>query len=343
MIKPRNQRNEAENISQNENGPVLIFTKYNNRPIALLTIDRKPVAIHTFDFDELPVGSLVSVKIADKCNNLNAVFGLLPNGEKCFLSLNDYNPSCNTTRNDGKLCEGDVIIAYVKSLKGRGKNTRITTRGVAEREDLTDLAEKVSHSLNLQVLEEGKFNFFFENITSSYDTVTVMTDLKDVYDVLIRDFAAIYSKINFYSDPDVSLNVLFKVGAAVELATERIVNLPSGGRICIDKTEALYVIDVDSGKNIKTSADELAVLTNREAMEMCAKLFVLRNMSGIVLIDLINVSDSQKRSEMIKYMRESVKNDPLNPVVKDITGLGLMELTRKKTGSSFFEEFIRQN
>lgn len=343
MIKPRNQRDEATLIQKNETGPVVIFTKVENRNISLLMKNKEPVAVRVFDFGEIPVGSIVSVKVADNCPNLNAVFAILPNGEKCFLSLDDYDFACNTSRHDGKICCQDVLIACVKSLKGRGKNARITTNGIAGAEGFDAMFDKVSHSRELVILNQGMPDFVFGKFMDGYDSHMALTDDKEVYEVLCRNYGELFDDIKLYSDEQVSLNVLFKVNTAVSLAKDRIVNLKSGGRICIDKTEAMYVIDVDSGKNIKTSAKDLAMVTDKEALETIAKLMVLRNMSGIILVDLINVSSDENRKELIDFMRKLAENDPLKPVVKDITGLGIMELTRKKTGSSFFEEFIRQN
>lgn len=343
MIRPRNERREAEEISLNENGPVVVFTQYDNRNVSLLIINQKAVAIRMYDFDAIPVDSIVSVRIADKCTNLNAVFAYLPNGEKCFLSLDDYNPLCNTTRHDGKICESDIVIAKVKSLKGRGKNVRITTKGVTDEPDFEEIYDKISHSAKLTVYRFGNPVFLFDGLLSPLDKALALTDDVKAFDHLSDNYSACFSDIKFYKDEDVSLKVLFKVGSAVSLATDRQVNLKSGGRLCIDKTEALYVVDVDSGKNIKTSCDKLAMLTNLEALEEIAKLLILRNLSGIILIDLINVQNDNQRKELMDFMRLKTKNDPLKPVVKDITGLGLMEITRKKTGSSFSEEFIRRN
>ena len=114
----------------------------------------------------------------------------------------------------------------------------------------------------------------------------------------------------------------------------------SGADIFIDHTEAMTVIDVNSGKKAgKEAPGQTYFAINKEAAgEICHQI-VLRNLSGIILIDFINMKDDESRKELTGFMSELCKiNDPKMHII-DITKLGIMETTRQKTGPSLFELF----
>lgn len=108
--------------------------------------------------------------------------------------------------------------------------------------------------------------------------------------------------------------------------------LKSGGWIIIESAEAMTVIDVNTGKN-NTKDHETAVFkTNMEAAEEILKQLRLRNISGIILADFINMADKSHKADLLSFLTEKAKKDPVSVSVAGITNLGLIELTRKKVG-----------
>ena len=118
-------------------------------------------------------------------------------------------------------------------------------------------------------------------------------------------------------------------------ALKRRVELPGGGSLIIDEREALQTIDVNSGSTV-TSAGQmsLAAEENLRAVPEIARQIRLRNLSGIILIDFIDMDSEQERQLVLQSMEEAVRDDRVKNVIHGFTRLGLLEMTRKRTGDS---------
>lgn len=127
------------------------------------------------------------------------------------------------------------------------------------------------------------------------------------------------------------LLVIFNIRPLLEKALARKVFLKNGGYLYIDPTEAMTVIDVNSGKNIKTSGhEEGAMSQNLEAAREIARLLRLRNISGMIMIDFISMRNPEHERELLTRFRQMTQNDPCRVQVVDITKLGIVEVTREK-------------
>lgn len=116
------------------------------------------------------------------------------------------------------------------------------------------------------------------------------------------------------------------------------VNLPCGGYIVIDKTEAMYVIDVNSGKNVKGKSFNKTILeTNLEAAEEIGNQIRVRNLSGIILIDFIDMRDRKQKSIVMDALEESLSSDKGNMKIFPFTELDLVQIARKRQGKSIYE------
>ena len=179
---------------------------------------------------------------------------------------------------------------------------------------------------------------FIENsYRSEYDEV--VTDLPKVYDELSAFCQERGIPLRLYKDDLLPLYKLYSLEARLEELTEKKVWLKSGGYLVIEPTEALISIDVNTGKyEDGKDKEETFYRINREAAEMIARHLRARNLSGIILVDFINLKDKQREHTMLEYMRELLKRDPVPAKALDMTGLGLMELTRKKIAPSLAEQ-----
>ena len=137
----------------------------------------------------------------------------------------------------------------------------------------------------------------------------------------------------FYDDPLVSMDKLFSLDRELERALSERVNLKSGADLVIQTTEALHVIDVNSGrvKNSKKKSKEEALLeVNLEAAAEACRQIRLRNLSGIIIIDFINLKSAAGMQRIMEELRIHASKDPIRTQVVDMTRLGLVEMTRQK-------------
>lgn len=174
----------------------------------------------------------------------------------------------------------------------------------------------------------------------------IITDDPQIYDE-IKDFAALYlpeqlANISLYQDKTYPLHKLYRVETQLDELLAKKVWLKSGAYLVIEKTEAMYVIDVNSGKNSsKKDSTEYICQINLEAADEIMRQIRLRNLTGMILIDFINMEDSKREEALLQKLRFLAKKDHIQTNIVDITLLGLVEITRKKTTKSLAEQ-LRQ-
>lgn len=119
---------------------------------------------------------------------------------------------------------------------------------------------------------------------------------------------------------------------------DRKVMLKCGGYLVIDKTEAMHVIDVNSGKNIKNSSlSKTAFKTNVEAAKEVARQIILRNLSGIIVIDFIDINNAEEKNKIISILIDGFKNDKNKTIVYPFTELNIVQIARRRRGKSVYD------
>ncbi|HSG78878.1 MAG TPA: Rne/Rng family ribonuclease [Acidimicrobiia bacterium] len=147
------------------------------------------------------------------------------------------------------------------------------------------------------------------------------------------------SRVQPYED-ELPLFERFHVEDQLRKALDRKVWLPSGGHIVIDRTEALTVVDVNTGKFVGHSSLEDTVLQNNlEAADEIARQLRLRDIGGIIVIDFIDMEVSKNRDAVIHKLRESLARDKTRTQVFEVSHLGLVEMTRKNVSEGLLESF----
>ena len=145
--------------------------------------------------------------------------------------------------------------------------------------------------------------------------------------------------MSFYEDRLLPLGKLYSLDKAFEEAQSERVWLKSGGYLVIQPTEALTVIDVNTGKyEGKKNTEEAFFRINREAAQESARQIRLRSLSGIIIIDFINMEEKEHQETVLEELKNAVKTDPVRPVLVDMTPLGLVEVTRKRQYRSLKEQ-----
>ncbi len=163
----------------------------------------------------------------------------------------------------------------------------------------------------------------------------------------VRDYVTAFNpeladRIEFYDAAAEGLPLFerFHIHEQVHKALDRKVWLPSGGSLIIEHTEALTVIDVNTGKNVgKSNLEETVFHNNMEAADEIAKQLRLRDIGGIIVIDFIDMEIKANRAAVVSAFRDALARDKTRTQVFDISELGLVEMTRKRIGEGLLTEF----
>lgn len=176
---------------------------------------------------------------------------------------------------------------------------------------------------------------------------------QDEYDEIVTDDVKLYEEIKLflestgnktplrlYEDTLLPLHKLYSVESRLQEALGSRIWLKSGGYLVIEPTEALTVIDVNTGKYDakKGVPEETYLKINLEAAKEIACQLRLRNLSGIIVVDFINMQSAEHQKLLLQELRNFTKKDSVKTDVIDITALGLVEITRKKINKSLKEQ-----
>jgi ribonuclease E len=187
-------------------------------------------------------------------------------------------------------------------------------------------------------------------------TVRVVRDLftDEEFKALVTDSPRVYERVKAYVDevaPDLAEKISLHQGKLSAFEEHRIVEqihkaldkkvwLPSGGYLFIERTEAMWIIDVNTGKSVgKTNLEETVVNTNLEASREVARQLRLRDIGGIIVIDFIDMLLEKNKKQVEDTMRDALAVDKTRSQVFEIGPLGLLQVTRKRVSSGLVESF----
>lgn len=145
--------------------------------------------------------------------------------------------------------------------------------------------------------------------------------------------------IEWHQEPRPILDY-YRINAAIKEALKPRVDLPSGGYIVIEPTEALTVIDVNSGSFTQSATSRETVLwTNYEAASEIARQLRLRNIGGVIIVDFIDMDSHRDKLKLLEHFTKELQADKARPQIAQLSELGLVELTRKRQGKNIYELF----
>ncbi|MCR5791797.1 MAG: ribonuclease E/G [Lachnospiraceae bacterium] len=224
-------------------------------------------------------------------------------------------------------------------------------------EELTEEINSMIEKYN-NIKEYGVTRSCYSVVYSSLpEYLTLLRDIRIEEDTrIITDLTYLYEEIKAYSkehnlqlesvlelyeDADYPLTALHGLETKLEKALAKKIWLKSGGSLYLQPTEALTVIDVNTEKAIagKRKKEETFFKINKEAAIMAARQIRLRNYSGIIIIDFIDMEEEAHQKAVLSILRSEFMKDPVKTVLVDITKLGLVEVTRKKTRRPLHEQY----
>ena len=204
---------------------------------------------------------------------------------------------------------------------------------------LDELLRKAEYLKLYSVVKAGEAAYI-NDLAGMSDDISIITDDKDVYEELCVCYGTDCGRISFYEEDSISLNSIYNIPVTIEKSLKKMAYLKSGGYLVIEPTEAMTVIDVNSGKSIKgKNSEEDLFKINVEAAYEIARQIRLRNLSGIIIIDFISMKSTENQILLVDELKKATAPDYVGVIVVDITRLGLVELTRKKLRKPLYEVF----
>jgi len=218
-------------------------------------------------------------------------------------------------------------------------------------EDLENLIQqwenilKVSENVNAPNLIKRDDDFSLKILRDHIKSSTKSIIIDSKFSVQrAKDFLINYESnldIEFH-DEDLNQHILekYEIKKTIQKALQPRVDLPSGGYIIIEPTEALTVIDVNSGSFTRSANSRQTVLwTNCEAAVEISRQMKLRNIGGVIVIDFIDMESRRDQLQLLEHFSSAIKDDSARPQIAQLTELGLVELTRKRQGQNIYELF----
>jgi len=183
-----------------------------------------------------------------------------------------------------------------------------------------------------------------EEFSSDYrgiiiDDRALYTEVRDYIQAFNPEFA---DRVEYYdqSTEGLALFEQYRVHEQLRKALDKKVWLPSGGSLIIEHTEALTVIDVNTGKNVgKSNLEETVFHNNLEAADEIARQLRLRDIGGIIVIDFIDMEVRENRRRVLEAFKDALARDKTRTQVFEISELGLVEMTRKRIGEGLLTNF----
>ena len=327
--------------------------------ICFLPLDEAEHAIFTSKISSKPIAAqdelLVQVKkesIKTKTPGLTANFCLT--GQYLILSHGNTRIGFSSKLDRQKKKElKDWILPFANESYGFIVRTNAAEAPkevfLAEVHDLIHQYEEIVKTANFRtcysVLKKSE-PACIQTLKNTYHkrAQEIVTDQEDLYKAIVQyenhqpeEFQSI---VRFYQDSFLPLFKLYNLERELERAMQERVWLKSGGYLVIQPTEALTVIDVNTGKCVeKKEQQKLFLKINKEAAQEIARQLRLRNLSGIIVVDFVNMEEESAKSELLSYLESFLNRDPIKTSFVDMTSLGLVEITRKKVKKPLLEQW----
>lgn len=350
---------KVRNVVKNINAAFVEFAK---GKMGYLSLAEKAVPIHTSggrqDDGRVLIGDEIIVQIKQEAIKTKppALTGMIDLTGR-YIVLTIGKNGCNVSKKIkdkekrkyllellGEYRQEDfLLIARTNSSEASEKVLRREMEKLIDRYD--KLRKEGIHKVAMSRLERA-LPVYLADIRDGYaaEVDKIITDDQDiyekVYDHLTENDPESLQKLTMWSPENGKLDAVYNVSRSLEHALMPKVWLKSGAYLVIQPTEALISIDVNTGKAISKKKDVQKTFykINVEAAREIAVQMRLRNLSGIVLVDFIDMKSEEDQKSLMEILRQEVRKDPVQTTVVDMTKLGLVEITRKKARKSLYEQ-----
>ena len=273
-----------------------------------------------------------------------------------YIVLQPFGQGVNISRKINTETERSRLRALGVLIKppSTGLLFRTESENISEElliDDLESLIQKWENIINISEAnqppmlisrdEDFALKILRDHLTNSTNRITI--DNKNAIERSKNFLADNDSKVivEFHNNlKDENILEKYKINQTIQKALQPRVDLPSGGYIIIEPTEALTVIDVNSGSFTRSANSRQTVLwTNCEAAIEISRQMKLRNIGGVLIIDFIDMDSRRDQFQLLEHFTTALKEDSSRPQIAQLTELGLVELTRKRQGQNIYELF----
>ena len=350
---------KVRNIVKNINAA---FVEYELGKMAYLSLESRVCPIHTdgvvSDGKRVLIGDEIIVQIEKEAVktkpptlsgalNFPGKYVVLIYGEKT-VSISSKIKDFEKKQRIKELLQNNIDGDY-------GFIARTNSKDASEEKILNEIAflKKQLEDIKKFGIHRTKFNCLYHapaaylcDIRDSYDSLleSIITDDDVIYEK-ITEFVKVYqpediNKIRRWDENDGKLDAVYDVTKTLEHALMPKVWLKNGGYLIIQPTEALVSVDVNTGKAISKKRDvqKTFLKVNLEAATQIARQLRLRNLSGMILIDFIDMKSPEYNKQLMDRLKSEFAKDPVRTILVDMTKLGLIEVTRKKVRKSLYEQ-----
>ncbi len=273
-----------------------------------------------------------------------------------YIILQPFGQGVNISRKINTETERSRLRALGVLIKppGTGLLFRTESKDINEElliEDLENLIKKWDNILQLNEISNPPMlisrdeDFSLKILRDYVNSSTTKVTIDNKYAVERAKNYLVNNESNFIIDfhnnsKDDHILEKYKIIQTIQKALQPRVDLPSGGYIIIEPTEALTVIDVNSGSFTRSANSRQTVLwTNCEAAIEISRQMKLRNIGGVLIIDFIDMDSRRDQFQLLEHFTTAIKDDSAKPQIAQLTELGLVELTRKRQGQNIYELF----
>lgn len=261
-----------------------------------------------------------------------------------------YMPETQEVKCSSKLSTEDKckLLDFIKEyLQNEGVILRTASARASKEDILRELQQlrELYQSLKAKLKGNKKPQLLLEELPQHLELIR--SHWSDLEGILCNDVSLWHQISNFLEDFEPSLlNKLYYVKdasaldssfglrEALKIALRKRLWLKGGGYIVIEETEAMTVIDVNSGDPCGDTQEENALRTNLEAVKEIAKQIILRDLGGIIMIDFIDMKEQGNKDKVINALKEALGEDLCNVQIYGFTKLGVLEMARRKSGKS---------
>lgn len=348
---------KVKDIVKNINAAFIEFSSDHAKGYYSISENSHPIFIHPKSNAKLVAGDELIVqvkqeKIKTKDPVLTSQISLT--GQYIILTVgnNSFNISSKLTDSEKREQLRKKFASYCTEefgfiVRTNAKNVSFLTIQ-KELEELIhkwqEIKERAIHRTCFSILYSSPKGYLCSvRDTYSQNLKEIVTDQQDLYEEIqqyLKQDISMQVPLRLYEDLLQPLYKHYPLESTIERALQEKVWLKSGAYLVIQPTEALTVIDVNTGKCVsKNNVQETFLRINKEAAKAAAAQIRLRNLSGIILIDFINMATQEAKEELLSYFRACLKEDPIKTSLVDMTRLELVEVTRKKVRPPIYEIF----
>ena len=279
----------------------------------------------------------------------------LPSRGLILMPQIDYVGVSKKLQNDEKTQD---LVDYIQNIRKKGHGYILRTQSTdCSKEELKNESEELEErwdSIQKAFSQKSAPSLIYKDESLAIravrdmlrsDVDEIVVDNKNVYDELISTFPHVFEenknlfKLYTHSEP---IFYAYNLTTQIDSLLTKKVEMSNGAYLVIDKTEALTVIDVNTGKYIgKKQLSETIFETNKIAAKEIARQLRLRNIGGIIVVDFIDMDKQSQIDEVMAILKEELAKDRIKTSLIDITPLGLVEITRKKSSSSITDVMLQ--